>query len=186
VSARRDQAAGTLARLGLDAEGVRTGRIGVDAVAPLLEGADGPALAAALGELVSPAVAALLVALEASAGRDVRKEIRRALYRMKQRGVPIPEPPAAAPRAPAPSSEGEGFVSLFDGRGDRLIWIVRPLAAGGALLVAAQVNEPEGLRDVSAGEASRKQIRAARRRLADARRAPRRGAGARRRGAARA
>ena len=165
MSARRDQAAGTLARLGLDAEGVRTGRIGVDAVAPLLEGADGPALAAALGELVSPAVAALLVALEASAGRDVRKEIRRALYRMKQRGVPIPEPPAAAPRAPAPSSEGEGFVSLFDGRGDRLIWIVRPLAAGGALLVAAQVNEPEGLRDVSAGEASRKQIRAARHKL---------------------
>src|SRR5439155_685616 len=34
-----------------------------------------------------------------------------------------------------------------------------------ALLIAAQVNEPEGLRDVSAGEASRKQIRAARQQL---------------------
>src|SRR5439155_1163237 len=83
-----------------------------------------------------------------------------------QRGVPVPEPPAPAgtPRTPA-APEAEGFLSLFDGRGDRLIWIVRPLPSGGAFLVAAQVNEPEGLRDVSAGEASRKQIRAARQKL---------------------
>src|SRR5206468_3195015 len=105
VSARGDEAAATLARLGLDPEAVRAGRVGADAVAPLLAG--------------------------------------------------------AAPAAP----EAEGFLSLFDGRGDRLIWIVRPLPSGGAFLVAAQVNEPEGLRDLSAGEASRKQIRAARQKL---------------------
>src|SRR5206468_5889375 len=82
------------------------------------------------------------------------------------RGVPVPAPPApaAAPRT-APAPEAEGLLSLFDGGGDRLIWIIRPLPTGGALLIAAQVNEPEGLRDVSAGEASRKQIRAARQQL---------------------
>src|SRR5205823_3590730 len=140
---------------------------GADAVAPLLAGADGAALAAALGELPSPEVAALLVALEPRAAeRAVRKGIRRALYRLRQRGVPVPEPPAPAgtPRTPA-APEAEGFLSLFDGRGDRLIWIVRPLPSGGTFLVAAQVNEPEGLRDLSAGEASRKQIRAARQKL---------------------
>jgi len=168
VSARGEQAAAaTLARLGLDLEAVRAGRVGVDALAPLLVGADGAALAAALGELPSPEVAALLVALEPHAGeRAVRKEIRRSLYRVEQRGVPVPAPPApaAAPRA-APAPEAEGLLSLFDGGGDRLIWIIRPLPTGGALLIAAQVNEPEGLRDVSAGEASRKQIRAARQQL---------------------
>ena len=166
MSARRDEAAATLARLGLDPEGVQAGRVAADAVVPLLAGADGAALAAALGELPSPAVAALLVALEPRAGeRAVRKEIRRALYRVKQRGVAIPEPPAPA-AAPRPASgEAEGLLSLFDGRGDRLLWIIRPLATGGAFLVAAQVNEPEGLREVSAGEASRKHIRAARQRL---------------------
>jgi len=166
VSARRDEAAATLARLGLDPEGVQAGRVAADAVVPLLAGADGAALAAALGELPSPAVAALLVALEPRAGeRAVRKEIRRALYRVKQRGVAIPEPPAPAAAPRLASDEAEGLLSLFDGRGDRLLWIIRPLATGGAFLVAAQVNEPEGLREVSAGEASRKHIRAARQKL---------------------
>ena len=164
MSARGEQAAATLVRLGLDPEAVRAGRIGAEAVAPLLAGADGAALAAALGELASAEVAALLLALEPRAGeRAVRKEIRRALYRLRQRGVPVPAPPAPAATARTPAAEG--FLSPFDGRGDRLIWIVRPLPSGGSFLVAAQLNEPEGLRDVSAGEASRKQIRAARQKL---------------------
>jgi len=97
VSARGEQAAATLVRLGLDPEAVRAGRIGAEAVAPLLAGADGAALAAALGELASAEVAALLLALEPRAGeRAVRKEIRRALYRLRQRGVPVPAPPAPA------------------------------------------------------------------------------------------
>ena len=102
MSARGDEAAATLARLGLDPEAVRAGRVGADAVAPLLAGADGAALAAALGELPSPEVAALLVALEPRAAeRAVRKGIRRALYRLRQRGVPSPSRPRPlAPRAP--------------------------------------------------------------------------------------
>src|SRR3989442_1158662 len=131
---------------------VFAGRMGAEARAPLLAGADGAALAGALGELASAEVGALLLALGPRAGeRAVRKEIRRAFYRLRQRGVPVPAPPApaATPRTPA-APEAEGFLSPFDGRGDRLIWIVRPLPSGGAFLVAAQLNEPEGLRDLSA------------------------------------
>src|SRR5207247_10382038 len=74
-------------------------------------------------------------------------------------------PTPASPHIPPASPCADGVSPLLDGRGDRLIWILRPLPSGGAFLVAAQVNEPEGLRDVSAGEASRKQIRAARQKL---------------------
>ena len=159
--------AATLARLGLDREELLAGRIAEGRLAPLIAGPEGAALAAALGELASPAVAATLVALEPHASaRDARREIRRALYRLRQRGVPTPErgaepTPARGDVAPA----AEGLVSHVDGRGDRLMWIIRPLPGGGSLLVAAQVNEPAGLRDVQVAEVGRKQIRAARRSL---------------------
>src|SRR5207249_1859510 len=116
VSARGEQAAATLVRLGLDPEAVRAGRIGAEAVAPLLAGADGAALAAALGELASAEVAALLLALEPRAGeRAVRKEIRRALYRLRQRGVPVPAPPAPAATARTPAAP---FVAEIAGLRD--------------------------------------------------------------------
>ena len=167
MSDRRAEAAATLARLGLDPEAVGAGNVSEAAIAPLLAGADGAALAAALGEFSSGGVAAVLVALEPrAANRAVRKEIRRALYRLRQRGVPVPEPPApeAAPSA-APASTAEGLVSFFDARGDRVVWIIRPLDTGGALLIAAQINEPGGLRDVHVVEAARKRLRTVRREM---------------------
>jgi hypothetical protein len=160
--------AATLARLGLDREELLAGRIAEGRLAELIAGPDGAALAAALGELASPAVAATLVALEPHAGeREARREIRRALYRLRQRGVPTPV--RAMEATPATRGEAapaaEGLVSHVDGRGDRLVWIIRPLPGGGSLLVAAQVNEPAGLRDLQVAEVGRKQIRAARRHL---------------------
>jgi len=56
-------------------------------------------------------------------------------------------------------------VSAHDAAGDRLLWLVRRRSGGGSLVVAAQVNEPHGLRDVQAVEMGRKQIRAMRQRL---------------------
>jgi hypothetical protein len=166
VSDRRRDAEATLARLGIDAAAVERGEVDAEALLPLVGGAEAKALAGALGELPSPAVAALLVALEARArDRSTRKEIRLALYRLKQRGVAIPEPPAPAAPKPQLGPTPEGLVSHFDGRGDRLVWITRPGAAGASLLVTAQVNEPEGIRDVHAGEMSRKQLRTVRERL---------------------
>ncbi|TMA70949.1 MAG: hypothetical protein E6J69_00875, partial [Deltaproteobacteria bacterium] len=131
-----------LTRLGLAAAELIAGATADDRVLALLAGPDGAALAEALGDLPSPAVAALLVRLEARAPeKAVRKAIRRALYRLAQRGVPRPEP-AAEPARPRPAVvELEGLVSSIDGRGDRIVWLMRPLASG-TLLVAAQVNEP--------------------------------------------
>lgn len=165
MSARPDATA-VLARLGLDATAVAAGSAPTAAVHALLDGPDGAALVDALGDLATPAVAALLIALEADAlDRAIRKGIRRALYRLAQRGVPTPERPAAPlvpTRVAAPDIEG--WVSAFDGRGERLLWLVRPVASG-ALLVAAAANEPGGLRDLRLGETSRKQVKAGRQQL---------------------
>jgi len=165
LTERRAPHTETLARLGLDAAELTAGQAADDRVLALLAGPDGAALAEALGDLPSPAVAALLVRLEPRApGKAVRKAIRRALYRLAQRGVPRPAP-AAEPERPRPAEvDLEGLVSSIDGHGDRLLWLMRPLATG-TLLVAAQVNEPAGLRDLQVVEVGRKQLRATRQRI---------------------
>jgi len=163
VSDRRRDAEAVLARLGLvlDDHEIPAARLG-----ELAAGADAPALIEALGAIPTPAAAAALAAVEQrAADRGVRKAARRALHGLRQRGIlPPPRPRPAAPPAPAPI---EGLVSAFDGRGDRLVWLLRALADGGTLLVAARLGEPAGLHDLQVAEVTRKQVRAARRELAD-------------------
>ena len=165
MTARHGPGTETLARLGLDAAELAAGRASDDEVLALLAGPDGVALADALGELPHPAVAMLLARLEGRvAEKAVRKAIRRTLYRLSQRGVARPAPAAEPERPRVAAPEVEGLVSAFDGRGDRILWLLRPLT-GGTLLVAAQLNEPGGLRDLQVVDAGRKQLRAARERL---------------------
>jgi hypothetical protein len=166
VSGRPDARAALVA-LGVDADALAVGTVEAAALRPLLAGADAARLLDALGDLPSPAVAALLVALEGeTADRAQRKAIRRALYRLSQRGVPTPaRATAPAPAAPRPAdTDVEGWISAFDGRGERLLWLVRSTTSG-ALLVAAAANEPGGLRDVRVGETSRKQVKTGRQQL---------------------
>jgi hypothetical protein len=166
MSPRRDAALATLRRLGLEAAAVSGDAPPDERLGPLLDGPEGVALADALGEVAGEATARLLAERAAACtDRVLRKALRRALFRLGQRGVAVPAP-ELPPQSPAVGGpELEGFVSAFDGRGDRLIWLVRPQASGGLLLLAAEVNEPEGLRDVRLVEPSRKEMRAARERL---------------------
>jgi len=109
-------------------------------------------------------VAAALADTEANAERTTRKEIRRALYRLGQSGIAVPQAPIATP-APVLGPSIEAWVSAVDGRGDRLIWLVRELSSGALVLVAADVNEPAGLRDLRVLDVTRKQLRAMRQRF---------------------
>ena len=99
-------------------------------------------------------------AAERAGWKPVVKETRRVLYRFAQRGVAVPAPAPAGDglRLVAPSST-EGYVSPIDGRGDRLIWIVRPRHEGGLAVLTAVLNEPTGLRDVAFADMPRKQLR---------------------------
>jgi hypothetical protein len=165
VSERQARAAATLTRLGLDADDAAAGRIAADRLEQLVGGGDGHALLDALAEVGTAGAAEQLAALkERVGGKATRKEVRRALYRLRQRGVYTPVHRPAAP-APPRAPEIEGLLSAFDGRGHRLLWLLRPLASGGTLLVAAQVSERDGLRDLHVAEVSRKQLKAARHQL---------------------
>ena len=163
MSARRDAALTVLRRLGLEGDGADAAETRLE---PLLDGPDAVALVEALGE-VGGAGAARVLARRASgdARGPLRKTLRRALFRLQQRGVPVPADEVQPVRRPVGGPDLEGLVSAFDGNGDRLIWLARPQAGGGTLLLAAEVNEPEGLRDVRLGEVSRKELRVLRERV---------------------
>lgn len=129
------------------------------------------ALLAELGVAVPPDaslddVARALAAREQDEPDRVRrKEIRRALYRLEQRGVAAPARPPGPESRPILGPAIEAWVSAVDGRGDRLVWLVREHPNGSLLLVAADVNEPAGLRDLRVRDATRGQIRAMRERF---------------------
>lgn len=118
------------------------------------------AIAHRLGGMASAASAALLRRIEEGTGaadKDVRKEVKRALYRLEQRGVALPSAPVVARRTVL-APVAEGYVSAFDGRGDRLVWLVKP-RPGNVLHLFAVVNDPAGLREVAANHISRKALR---------------------------
>jgi hypothetical protein len=75
-------------------------------------------------------------------------------------------PPAGhAPRRSFVERERRGLVSGVDGRGDRLIWLTCPAPSRATVLVAAHVNEPAGLTDLSVAEVSRRRLRDGREQL---------------------
>lgn len=166
MSARRDAALTTLRRLGLDVDAAAATELSEAQVDPLLDGPDAAGFAAALGEIGGAGAAR---ALARRAAGDVqgslRKTLRRALFRLQQRGVPVPADEARPVRVAVGGPELEGLVSAFDGNGDRLVWLAKPQAGGGTLLLAAEVNEPDGLRDVRLAEVTRKDMRALRERV---------------------
>ena len=154
---RRLQAWGLPADAGVDALRAVAGR---DPAADV-------AIAARLGAHPDAASVDALRALE-TGSRDklVRKEVRRSLYRLEQRGVavpPVPSAPVTKLSAPPPL---EGYLSAVDGRGDQLVWLVKPRPGGVAHLFAV-TNDPDGLREVELTDIARKALRLARQELLD-------------------
>jgi hypothetical protein len=128
------------------------------------------AMLARLGTAIDPeasaedVAAALVARADATGDRSERKEIRRVLYRLEQAGIVVPPRSVGTP-APLLGPAIDAWVSGVDGRGDRLVWLVREQPGGGVLLVAADLNEPMGLRDLRVFEVTRKQLRAMRQRF---------------------
>lgn len=124
------------------------------------------ALAQRLGAIADDESVAALQRLEhESSDKDVRKAVKRALYRLQQRGVAIPATPAA-PAAPVLATPIEGWMSPLDGRGDQLVWLVKPRTEGVAHLFAV-INDPDGLREIELNAVTRKAIKQARQQLAE-------------------
>lgn len=159
-----------LARRGLSAEEPLRA---LDALAaswgtePALEGA----VVALVGASDDPAAGEALSRLGgATRDKSVKREIKRALYRLEQRGqwhapATAPPPPVRELLGPA-DDEPEAWLSAIDPSGARLLWMARRSGAGMASL-SALIDERRGLVEFYAGETTRKSLRQAQRDLSD-------------------
>jgi hypothetical protein len=125
-----------------------------------LTGAPEPVLDAALADLVREHAAAALPVLAAlddgPTSRALRRAVRRARYRLEQRGLlPPPERPPAPPRTEAPV---RAWLSGVDGTGSRAAWIVFEGAYGALRLCSLILNDEAGILDAAGGAVTRKRL----------------------------
>jgi hypothetical protein len=124
---------------------------------------------AALGASHEPEAARRLAALEARSTKAVRREIRRALYKLEQRGLWSPPAPAPPPRASEllgiHEGEPEAWLSSIDAGGNRLAWIARSIP-NAVVTLSTVISDTAGMRDLHAGETTRKALAKARKDLA--------------------
>jgi hypothetical protein len=123
------------------------------------------AIARALGGIASAEAAEMLAGMEPGASGATRREIRRSLFRLRQRGiVPVAATTAASARAdsaPAPGTE-PGLSALFspiDAEGARVVWLLKPRTRGGVARLWGLASDVEGLAEVSMAEITRRELR---------------------------
>jgi hypothetical protein len=110
----------------------------------------------------SSAVEALIRIEKGSTDKELKKEARRSLFKLSQRGLEIPEeksiekvPAAILSRAP----DIEAYMSSVDGSGGRLVWIAKPQPNHGLQLIQGMVNDREGLQRIGGANIRRKELR---------------------------
>jgi hypothetical protein len=120
------------------------------------------AIARALGAIASAESAAMLAAMEAGASGALRRDVRRALFRLGQRGI-APAALAATPaRTAASPPAAPGLSALFspvDADGARVVWLVKERRGGGLARLWGLLAGSEGLIDVALSELSRRELR---------------------------
>ncbi len=145
-----------------------------DAIAKLRDLRGGPgvtdlAIARALGTIADPAAAAMLAELEAGASGAMRREVRRALYKLKQHGIEVPTASAAKASAAVATLESDtekaAMLSPIDGEGARIVWIVKPRVQGGVIRMWALISEREGLVGAQNTHLSRRELKSEREEL---------------------
>jgi hypothetical protein len=142
-----------------------------DAIAKLRELKDKPgitdlAIARALGNIADPGAAAMLVEMEAGASGALRREVRRALFKLKQHSIDAPASSAPAASTPHDSdTEKTAMLSPIDGEGARIVWIVKPRMQGGVIRMWALISEHEGLVGAQNTHLSRRELKSERHEL---------------------
>lgn len=160
----------------LETQGVSTQALSRDSVG-LLKAHVGKGLASdiAVAGLLSritdsSAIEALISMEQAASGKDLKKEIRRSLYKLRQKGLKVPAPEAPAPQARPVFKLGleiEGYLSSVDGAGGRLVWLVKPQPGAGLQLLQGTLSDREGLVRFGTAAVRRKELRAMMREIRD-------------------
>jgi hypothetical protein len=95
--------------------------------------------------------------------KDVRKEIKRALFKLSQKGFTAPEDKSEATKPAVPlfgvEPEIEAYMSAVDGGGGRLIWIAKPQPSHGLQVIQAMLHDREGLLRFGGMHMRRKELR---------------------------
>jgi len=95
--------------------------------------------------------------------KEVKKEIKRALFKLSQKGFAAPEQEAEASKPAAPlfgaDREIEAYMSAVDGGGGRLIWIAKPQPSHGLQVIQAMLHDRDGLLRFGGMHMKRKELR---------------------------
>lgn len=115
-----------------------------------------------LGKIAARESLELIREIEKSAtDKDVKKEIKRALFKLGQKGVAIAE---AVERKPVAlferTLEIEAYMSAVDGGGGRLIWIAKAEPNQGLQVIQAMLHDRDGLLRFGGMRMKRKELRA--------------------------
>jgi hypothetical protein len=115
--------------------------------------------------------AALQALRTAGLSKAARKELGRALHRLRSRGIEAPAGPAAEARtatlAPVHDELGGAFVSALDPSGARLVVLLEANPGGGARLFELVVDEARGVLECQVYTSGRRDARRFVRALAD-------------------
>jgi hypothetical protein len=134
-------------------------------------GVSANAIARALGAIASAEAAAMLAAMEAGASGALRREVRRALFRLRRRGIAPAAadadatPPSGPLAASAPVLPAAGLSALFspvDPDGARIVWLLKERRGGGVARLWGLLADAEGLINIALDELSRRELRSER------------------------
>lgn len=120
------------------------------------------AVAFSLGRIFDPSAVDALGEIERQTNdKETRKEIKRALFKLGQKGFTTPEHKSETRPAPLFGSEPdiEAYMSAVDGGGGRLIWIAKPQPSHGLQVIQAMLHDREGLLRIGGAHMRRKDLR---------------------------
>ena len=122
------------------------------------------AVAFLLGRAADPAALDSLDFLERTADdREVKREVRRARFKLSQKGIPVPDRDSIVSQPASTTfklnADWEAYLSSVDRAGSRLLWLARPQVGGGLRVIQGLVNDRQGLLQVGVSLFRRKELR---------------------------
>jgi len=122
-------------------------------------------LAAAAGQIPSQVAAQFLAEMETGASGALRREVRRALFRLRQHGIEPPAVPTVPSKAAVSAGESNinALISPIDSTGARLVWMFKVRGQGGLSRLYGLTSEQEGLVGAQLTHISRRELREERR-----------------------
>lgn len=117
-----------------------------------------------LGKVFDAAALDALVELDRRiSDKETKKEIKRALFKLSQKGFAAPEQRQEESKPAAPlfgaDREVEAYMSAVDGGGGRLIWIAKPQPSHGLQVIQAMLHDRDGLLRFGGMHMKRKELR---------------------------